>query len=55
MNVCGAMVELYWQEEAEVQGGKYYIVWVVGDWMGMEQWWNGPDRGKRMYWERNIN
>jgi len=22
--------------------------------MGMEHWWNGTDRGKLKYWERNI-
>jgi len=42
----GAMVEWYWQGETEVLGGKYYIVWEVGEWIGMEQWWNGTDRGK---------
>jgi len=40
--------------ETEVMGGKYYIVWVVDGWMGMEQWWNGTDRGILKYWERNI-
>ena len=22
--------------------------------MNMEQWWNGTDRGKLKYWEKNI-
>ena len=22
--------------------------------MGVEHWWNGTDRGKLKYWERNI-
>ena len=40
--------------ETEVLGGKHYIARVVGEWMGMEHWWNGTDRGKLKYWERNI-
>ena len=40
--------------ETEVLGGKHYIAWVVGECMGMEHWWNGTDRGKLKYWERNI-
>ena len=40
--------------ETEVLGEKHYIVWVVGEWMGMEHWWNGTDRGKMKYWERSI-
>ena len=31
--------------ETEVLGEKYYTAWVVDGWMGMEQWWNGTDRG----------
>ena len=31
--------------ETEVLGEKHYIAWVVGGWIGMEQWWNGTDRG----------
>jgi len=23
--------------------------------MGMEHWWNGTDRGKLKYWERNLS
>ena len=33
--------------ETEVLGEKHYIEWVVGEWMGMEHWWNGTDRGNR--------
>jgi len=54
MNGYGALVEWYWQGKTEVLGEKHYIVWVVGEWMGMEQWWNDTDRGKLKYWERNI-
>ena len=54
MNEYGAMVEWYWQGKTEVLGEKHYRVWVVGGWMGMEQWWNGTDRGKLKYWEKNI-
>ena len=31
--------------ETEVMGEKLYTVRVVDGWMGMEQWWNGADRG----------
>ena len=31
--------------ETEVMGEKHYTAWVVDGWMGMEQWWNGTDRG----------
>jgi len=34
-------------EETEVLGEKHYTAWVVDGWMGMEQWWNGTDRGNR--------
>ena len=27
---------------------------IVYEWMGMEEWWNGTDRGKLKYWEKNI-
>jgi len=37
-----------------VLGEKHYIAWVVGEGMGMGNWWNGTDRGKQKYWERNI-
>ena len=30
--------------ETEVLGEKH-TVWVVDGWMGMEQWWNGTDKG----------
>jgi hypothetical protein len=49
-----ALVELYWQGKTEVMGEKHYIVWVVGEWMSMEHWWNDTDRGKLKFWERNI-
>ena len=39
------MVEWYWQGKTEVVGEKLYTAWVVGEWMSMEQWWNGTDRG----------
>jgi hypothetical protein len=31
--------------ETEVLGEKHYTAWVVGGWLGMEQWWNDTDRG----------
>jgi len=54
MNGYGALVEWYWQGKTEVLGEKHYAVWVVGEWMGMEHWWNDTDRGKLKFWERNI-
>jgi len=54
LNGYGALVEWYWQGETEVLGEKHYIAWVVGEGMGIERWWNGTDRGKLKYWERNI-
>jgi len=48
------MVEWYWQGETEVLVGKHYIVWVIGEWLCMEQWWNGTDRGKLMYWGETL-
>jgi len=54
MDGYGALVEWYWLGKTEVLGEKHYIVWVVGEWMGMERWWNGTDWGKLKYWERNI-
>ena len=54
MNGYGALVEWYWQGKTEVLWEKHYIAWVVGEWMGMEHWWNGTDRGKLKCWERNI-
>ena len=47
MNVYGALVEWYWQGKTEVLGEKHYIAWVVGEWMCMEHWWNGTDRGSQ--------
>jgi hypothetical protein len=41
--------------ENEELGGKHYIAWVVGEWMGMEHWRNDTDRGKPKYWERNLS
>jgi len=35
-------------------GRKHYTAWVVDEWMSMEQRWNGTDRGKLKYWEKNI-
>jgi len=55
MNGCGALVEWYWPGKTEVLGEKHYIAWVVGEWMGMEHWWNGTDRGKLKYWDRNLS
>ena len=54
MNGYGALVEWYWQGKTEVLGEKHYIVCVVGEWMGMEHWWNCTDRGNLKCWERNI-
>jgi len=45
MNGYGVLVEWYWQGKTEVLGDKHYIVWVVGEWMGMEHWCNDTDRG----------
>ena len=47
MNGYGALVEWYWQRETEVLGEKHYTAWVVGEWMGMEHWWNDTDGGNR--------
>jgi len=43
MNGYGALVEWYWQGRTEVPGEKH-TAWAVGEWMGMEHWWNGTDR-----------
>jgi len=40
--------------EPEIQGENHYTVWVVDGWMSVEQLWNGTDRGKLKYWEKNI-
>ena len=40
--------------ETELVGEKHYTLWVLDGWMSMQQWWNGTDRGKLKYWERNI-
>ena len=44
MDEYGAMVEWYWQGKTQVLGEKHYAVWVVDEWMSMEQWWNDTDR-----------
>ena len=36
MNGYGAMVEWYWQGKTEVLGQKHYIVWMVDEWICME-------------------
>jgi hypothetical protein len=41
--------------ETEVLGEKHYIAWVVGEWMGMERWWNDTDRGKLKCWKKNLS
>jgi len=35
-------------------GRKHYTVWVVDEWMSMEQWWDGTDRGKPNYWRETC-
>ena len=37
MNEYGAMVEWNWQRKTEVPGEKHYKVWVLDEWMSMEQ------------------
>ena len=49
------MVEWYWQWKTEVLGEKHYTVWVVDGWMSMEQWWNDTDRGKPIFWHKNLS
>jgi len=53
MNVYGAMVEWYWQENSEVLKEKYKV-WVVGRRMYMDEWWNDTEKGILKYWEKNI-
>ena len=53
MDEYGAMVEWYWQGKPEVLEEKHYTVWVVDEWMSMEQWWNDTDRGNLKYWQKN--
>jgi len=55
INGYGALVEWYWQGKTEVLGEKHYIVWVEGELMDMEHWWNGTERGKLKYWERKCH
>jgi len=45
MDVCGGMVEWYWQGKTEVLGENHYKVWVVDGWVSVLQWWNDTDRG----------
>jgi hypothetical protein len=40
--------------ETEVLGEKHYTASVVDECMSVEHWWNGNDRGKLKYWEKNI-
>ena len=54
VNEYGAMVEWYWQGNTKVGGEKYYVAWVVEEWMSIEQWWNDTDRGKLKYWEKTL-
>jgi len=54
MDGGGVMVEWYWQRKTEVLGEKHYTAWVVDGWMGVAWWYNGTDRGKLKYWEKNI-
>ena len=55
MNGYGALVEWYWQGKTEVLGEKHYLVWVVGEWMGMECWWNGTDRARQKCSRKNLS
>ena len=54
MNEYGAMVEWYWQGKTEVLGEKRYTVWVVDEWVSMEEWWNDTDKGNLKYLEKNL-
>jgi len=54
MNEYGAMMDGYWQGKTEVLGEKHYTVWVVDEWMSMEQWWMDTDRGKLKDCEKII-
>jgi hypothetical protein len=27
---------------------------VTGELMSVDKWWNGTDRGKQKYWEKNL-
>ena len=40
--------------ETGVLGEKNYTACVVGELMGVGQWWNSIDRGKLEYWEKKI-
>ena len=54
MNEYGAMVEWYWQGKTEVLGEKHYTVWVVDEWMSMEQWWNDTDGKTEVQGEKHY-
>ena len=53
MNGYGVLVEWYWQGKTEILGEKHYIARVVGEWIGMEHWWNDTDRGKLKHLVKN--
>jgi len=40
--------------ERQGLGEKHYIAWVVGEWMGMERWWNDTDRGETGMGEKHY-
>ena len=44
----------FWKSTAAWSVRRSGVIWHVGEWMGMEQWWNGTDRGKLKCWEKNI-
>ena len=54
INEYGAMVEWFWQGKTEVLGEKHYTVWVVDEWMSMEQWWNDSDRENWKYRRKTL-
>jgi len=54
MDEYGAMVKWFSQGKTEILEEKHYTAWVVDGWMCVEQWWNGTDREKLKYWEKNI-
>jgi len=53
MNGCGAIVEWYWRG-TEAMGVKNYVAWVVCEWMGVEQLWNGPDRETKLLGDKHY-
>ena len=50
----GSYIVMILTGETEVLGDKHYTAWLVDEWMSMEQWWNGTDRGKLKYWEKSL-